>query len=198
MKLNKAAMFGLDARIALAIFGALSVISGAALYSAIQHSKIVALITDLNEIGKSYEQYVLDTGLDLSINSQNIYVKTSDLVVDNGVKGWNGPYTSLQIKSGIDHVLEHKDVGSIFLVHALDENWPAYTSGVAFVEDVKCVSGKLCMVYSGYENISKDLTDAIELEIDGVINYQQGSVRAMPMTGNYHVYIKQRPVLKQL
>lgn len=32
---KKAAMFGLDARIALVIFGALSVISGAALYSAI-------------------------------------------------------------------------------------------------------------------------------------------------------------------
>ena len=36
LKNKKAAMFGLDARIALAIFGALSVISGAALYSAIQ------------------------------------------------------------------------------------------------------------------------------------------------------------------
>ena len=37
--LKKGAMFGLDARIALAIFGALSVISGAALYSAIKESK---------------------------------------------------------------------------------------------------------------------------------------------------------------
>tara|TARA_Y100001960_G_scaffold319101_1_gene389950 strand:- start:3597 stop:3728 length:132 start_codon:yes stop_codon:yes gene_type:complete len=36
---KKAAMFGLDARIALAIFGALSVISGAVLYSAIQDAK---------------------------------------------------------------------------------------------------------------------------------------------------------------
>ena len=38
--LNKGAMFGLDARIALAIFGALSVISGAALYSTIQEADV--------------------------------------------------------------------------------------------------------------------------------------------------------------
>lgn len=42
---NKGAMFGLDARIALAIFGALSVISGAALYSAIQESSTVKITT---------------------------------------------------------------------------------------------------------------------------------------------------------
>lgn len=41
--LRKAAMFGLDARIALAIFGALSVISGAVLYSAIKQAKTEAL-----------------------------------------------------------------------------------------------------------------------------------------------------------
>lgn len=37
--MKKGAMFGLDARIALAIFGALSVISGAALYSAYKTQK---------------------------------------------------------------------------------------------------------------------------------------------------------------
>jgi len=44
---NKGAMFGLDSRIALAIFGALSVISGAALYSAIQEAKATALYNEL-------------------------------------------------------------------------------------------------------------------------------------------------------
>ena len=51
---KKGAIFGLDARIALTIFGALSVISGAALYSAIQESKVVALYTEFQEIGKAY------------------------------------------------------------------------------------------------------------------------------------------------
>tara|TARA_Y100000590_G_scaffold312511_1_gene353198 strand:- start:819 stop:1040 length:222 start_codon:yes stop_codon:yes gene_type:complete len=68
MKLNKGAMFGLDARIALAIFGALSVISGAALYSAIQEARVTQLITSLNEIGKAYEAYILDTGAEIEKN----------------------------------------------------------------------------------------------------------------------------------
>tara|TARA_Y100001960_G_C14595815_1_gene788039 strand:- start:886 stop:1026 length:141 start_codon:yes stop_codon:yes gene_type:complete len=45
--MKKGAMFGIDARIALAIFGALSAISGAALYSAIQQSKVTVLVTEL-------------------------------------------------------------------------------------------------------------------------------------------------------
>ncbi len=48
-------MFGLDARIALAIFRALSVISGAALYSAIQQSKVIAMVNQFEEIAKAYE-----------------------------------------------------------------------------------------------------------------------------------------------
>ncbi len=48
MLANRGAMFGLDARIALAIFGALSVISGAALYSAIKESRITSLLTEYN------------------------------------------------------------------------------------------------------------------------------------------------------
>lgn len=60
---KKGAMFGLDARISLAIFGALSVISGAALYSAIQNSKATALYVQLSELGKAWESYYIDTGL---------------------------------------------------------------------------------------------------------------------------------------
>tara|TARA_Y100001960_G_scaffold333703_1_gene440401 strand:+ start:58 stop:294 length:237 start_codon:yes stop_codon:yes gene_type:complete len=59
---KKAAMFGLDARIALAIFGTLSVISGAALYSAIQDAKAMALLTEMREVTKAWEQFYLDTG----------------------------------------------------------------------------------------------------------------------------------------
>ena len=91
MKLNKAAMFGLDARIALAIFGALSVISGAALYSAIQESKVTALIVDMNELAKASEAYLLDTGVELNISSNDIYLDARKLHTDTAT-GWNGPY----------------------------------------------------------------------------------------------------------
>jgi type II secretory pathway pseudopilin PulG len=100
---KKGAMFGLDARIALAIFGALSVISGASLYSAIQESKVVALQAQFNEVEKSIEQYILDIGsappkthnwVDLSYLMDN---KDSN-------SNWNGPYISGFVDSGVNLV----------------------------------------------------------------------------------------------
>ena len=89
MFINKGAMFGLDARIALAIFGALSVISGAALYSAIQNSKVTAAITEMNEVGKAWEAHYLDTGeMPNRVNSSSSdteyhILRTKELVDDN-------------------------------------------------------------------------------------------------------------------
>jgi len=85
--MKKGAMFGLDARIALAIFGALSVISGAALYSAISQAKVVSLVTEFNEIAKAWESYYLDTGEKPS-NAKNL-VENVD-----SKQGWKGPYLS--------------------------------------------------------------------------------------------------------
>lgn len=65
---NKGAMFGLDARIALAILGALSVISGAALYSAIQEAKITKLLATFNEFEKGLASYLLDVGEDVPLH----------------------------------------------------------------------------------------------------------------------------------
>lgn len=101
--LNKAAMFGLDARIALAIFGALSVISGAALYSAIKESKITALSTEINEIEKAVAQYYLDTGIYPNLNPISpIYNLDANnlLTKPSAVNNWQGPYLSLAINAG--------------------------------------------------------------------------------------------------
>ncbi|HAG52212.1 MAG TPA: hypothetical protein DCL21_00295 [Alphaproteobacteria bacterium] len=94
---KKGAMFGLDARIALAIFGALSVISGASLYSAIQNAKVTALNQSIVELDKAIEQYYLDTGEMLgqsgSVHGPHDALLIGDLLQnDRGLKGWNGPY----------------------------------------------------------------------------------------------------------
>ena len=70
--MKKGAMFGIDARIALAIFGAISVISGAALYLAIQQSKVTVLVTELEELSKAVKAYVLDIGQDIPLNPTNL------------------------------------------------------------------------------------------------------------------------------
>jgi type II secretory pathway pseudopilin PulG len=98
---KKGAMCGLDARIALAIFGALSVISGASLYSAIQESKIVALHTQFKEVEKSMDQYILDIGS--APPKTGSWVELSYLTdnKDNN-DDWNGPYISDFTGNGVN------------------------------------------------------------------------------------------------
>ena len=110
---KKGAMFGLDARIALAIFGALSLISGAALYSAIQKSKVTAIISESEEIEKALSAYYIDTGeypkhaaLNPTRDFDASYLKENP----TGVIGWNGPYFT------------DKDSSSKFIVTAIIPN----------------------------------------------------------------------------
>ena len=99
---KKGAMFGLDARIALAIFGALSVISGAALYSAIKESKYVSFYTQTQELAKAIEQYYLD--------HQEMLPSFGGTVIDirylienrDSSKNWNGPYIDCERGSTTD------------------------------------------------------------------------------------------------
>ncbi len=84
-------MFGLDARIALAIFGALSVISGAALYSAIESSRLEQARQRMIEMSKAVEAFYLDTGQTLSMYN-TVAINIAELVEDPSINGWNGPY----------------------------------------------------------------------------------------------------------
>jgi len=65
-RLQRAAMFGLDARIALVIFGVLSIISGAVLYKTIEQVRVNSFINEFNELGKAHDAYILDTGQTLT------------------------------------------------------------------------------------------------------------------------------------
>jgi type II secretory pathway pseudopilin PulG len=91
--MKQGAMFGLDARIALAIFGALSVISGAALYSAIQDSKATALYQESREIIKSFEALYLDLGYLPTHISGSTKVDIRYLYSNPAnISTWKGPY----------------------------------------------------------------------------------------------------------
>tara|TARA_Y100001960_G_scaffold302690_1_gene353981 strand:+ start:550 stop:1254 length:705 start_codon:yes stop_codon:yes gene_type:complete len=91
--LKKGAMFGLDARIALAIFGALSVISGAALFSAIEQAQVQRVAQNYIEIGKAIESLMIDTGINYKAN-----VSRSPCMLETNMynmPGWKGPYFKL-------------------------------------------------------------------------------------------------------
>jgi hypothetical protein len=91
---KKAAMFGLDARIALAIFAALSVISGAALYKVMEQVKVAKYQNFFEELIKASEQYYLDNGQMLP--QQDIspdLVAVGDLINNRqNLDTWKGPY----------------------------------------------------------------------------------------------------------
>lgn len=169
---KKGAMFGLDARIALAIFGALSVISGAALYSAIQHSKVVRIVTDLNEVGKAIEAFMLDTGDNLTFLS-NVNTRSSDLVNNvNNFSNWNGPY------------LNYEDSGS-YLLHSygsiqvynrsLVDSWGG-TKDVDVILPSSCPT-EPCVYWAILGGVSTKLSEAIDLYVDGVVDYKNGRLR---------------------
>tara|TARA_Y100001960_G_scaffold327401_1_gene413704 strand:+ start:4936 stop:5535 length:600 start_codon:yes stop_codon:yes gene_type:complete len=112
MKLQKAAMFGLDARIALAIFGALSVISGAALYSAIQQARSTMHFQNIQELGKALEQYYLDNGKSLPEHTDNQKLKVGYLLQnDESLSTWKGPYISGVFAYNTDAILTYSGGG---------------------------------------------------------------------------------------
>jgi type II secretory pathway pseudopilin PulG len=90
---NKAAMFGLDARIALAIFASLSVISGAALYKVMEQIKISQYNQFFKEIVKASEQYYLDNGSPLPQLTNTDKAYGAQLVENkDNLSTWKGPY----------------------------------------------------------------------------------------------------------
>jgi len=179
-KTNRGAMFGLDARIALAIFGALSVISGAALYSAIQQSKITAVITDLNELGKAFEQYLLDTGEELPRNalSGTTIFHPNALITDPGITGWKGPYipyTKYKNANKSFVYSSYSESNGISVRLLSEKDWG---TGTFAASDTLCSGNDRCYVWIQVY-VPNALAAAIDLEIDG---------SATPITGNLRMY----------
>tara|TARA_Y100001960_G_scaffold280406_1_gene313272 strand:+ start:201 stop:806 length:606 start_codon:yes stop_codon:yes gene_type:complete len=190
--MKKAAMFGLDARIALAIFGALSVISGAALYSAIKQAKVTAAVTEMNELIKAIESYGLDTGQLMPIVAHSI-LNANELVTST-VSGWNGPYIAGDIvnhgsfcsncalrQQKYDY---HPTNDSLMVIQGYKDN---QSSSNVWKFD-SCTSGPGCTVWVGLSYQSQSFTKEIDEEIDGTYNVGQGKVRISNWPGDiYHI-----------
>ena len=195
---KRGAMFGLDARIALAIFGALSVISGAALYSAIQQSKVVSIVYDLNELGKAWESFYLDTGINLSQKEKtdnsidNFYMlDTSELVDGAAISGWAGPYLSYPEN---DFYLIHPQYKNVHIGLLTDENtW----GDDAEWKQGKCTSGKKCFIWSYINGIdSPAIINALDEYVDGGDGLKTGNFRGYTLSDGFtgRVFLKVAPI----
>ena len=94
---QRGAMFGLDARIALAIFAGLSVIAGMAVFGTIRQTDVAALVSEFDNISKGYINYAFDTGIDIPVGATaglgfaGLYEPTA-VGPPAAPLGWNGPY----------------------------------------------------------------------------------------------------------
>jgi type II secretory pathway pseudopilin PulG len=174
MLCKKAAMFGLDARIALAIFAALSVITGASLYKAIKQTTATAILTDLTEISKAYEQYYLDTGAHLPINAGFTY-KILQLVNNvDSVTGWKGPYLPYEFMNF--ESLAHSKYSQVIIRALSTEDW-AGTSAKADIY-TECSAGKTCALFINMNGIpSTDYAIEIDKQVDGGDGATKGKFR---------------------
>tara|TARA_Y100001960_G_scaffold313566_1_gene376676 strand:+ start:2556 stop:3158 length:603 start_codon:yes stop_codon:yes gene_type:complete len=181
--MKKAAMFGLDARIALAIFGALSVISGAALYSAIQNAKTTRYITDIQEFNKAIEQYLLDTGTDLPRSSTGVYIADVEELITSTKTGWKGPYISkeyIAASDGFKTDIPYFTTGiTPIRTDIFDEDFVTNGSGA------ECSSSsEYCYYWTRYNGLAEtnSLPEEIDLAIDGTDSPTTGNVRVFHHT----------------
>ena len=154
MFIKKGAMFGLDARIALAIFGALSVISGAALYSAIQTAKSESINQGLKEVEKAIEAYMVDMG------HMSEYYPTYDIIelgclatnysnCDADAAYWKGPYIGEE--SSPYWLLSHRVTGDADFDTKLEGFRFAGSSWSGTASDVPdACNNSDCYIYIGY------------------------------------------------
>lgn len=171
IKINKGAMFGLDARIALAIFGALSVISGAALFSAIKNAKVTALITELEEIGKAYDQYYFDTGSVPEISQADRFINTDKLILKPtpAVNNWKGPYLPYSDYPGSStHVMKHPRYNMVYI---------AEMENVGGADQIICAGTNPCYIWSGINSVPIDLIIEVDKLIDGGDGKNDGNIR---------------------
>ena len=175
---KKGAMFGLDARIALAIFGALSVISGAALYSAIQESKVVSMVSQLEEISKGYVSYYLDTGSELPERgaiSNDLLVES--LYTDDGTAGWNGPYftpTTKVVNYAFRHKYSYSEVSTYIQKCGYD-----FGGDFSSTSCPTCTAGMNCSIFIKLMSMDNGLSIAYNLDkkIDNSDGFDKGKFR---------------------
>ncbi|MEC9291352.1 MAG: hypothetical protein VX730_03020 [Pseudomonadota bacterium] len=158
-KNQKGAMFGLDARVALAIFGGLSVIAGAAVISSITETNVTALTTEFDNISKGYINQVFDTGVDT--------VTFNDLLADSGAVSWNGPYLTIandnQVRFGTYSLGEGPDAAA------------ANPTGAA------CVG--ICYVWLELTQVPTPIAERIDSQIDGAVDAANGNFRYVDTAG---------------
>jgi len=200
--MKKGAMFGLDARIALAIFGALSVISGAALYSAIQESRKMQVIRTFDEFEKAVASYLLDVGSDPQIHDSVAHERVALELIESSKTGWKGPYLSFTKDGSADHYIVDSATKLKFWIYteqSTDWGNSVGSSGTA------CATGKSCIYYlkthlNANTTQSNQLAAQLDEYYDGSDGFDKGKFRIIWFDAaktNPIAFLEMMPILSQ-
>lgn len=159
---QRGAMFGLDARIALAIFGLLSVVAGVAAINVLGTAGVTALTTELSNMKKAYQEFHLATG-EHTTRFMDLIDNTSDFV------GWNGPYIDLLSDKSRQH-------GVYSLVEGRQD--------VAGVPPVDCTSGGgICAIWLKLTKVQDSVAAKLDEALDAEASPNSGVVRIEVVAG---------------
>lgn len=153
---QRGAMFGLDARIALGIFGGLSVIAGAAVFGTISETNRTALVTEMDNIAKGYINHVFDTGVQVrsvaTMTTANADASFNYLITNVGsTLNWNGPYVTASSN-------DHPRYGNYGVLRGRID--------ATGVPDGTCATG-ICGAWLRISTVPDEVIDAVDLAIDG-------------------------------
>lgn len=161
LRSQRGAMFGLDARVALAIFAGLSAIAGVAVFSAVRDTRVTGVLTEFDNISKGYINFVFDTGVDVPQDTSSTAPNTTgtgvgfqNLYADaNSTLNWNGPYITIATNT-------HTAGYGVFALRdgRIDANWTP-----SAINTSAGISGKWLTLSSVPCEIAGDL----EKKIDG-------------------------------
>jgi hypothetical protein len=151
---QRGAMFGLDARIALAIFGILSIVAGVTAINVLGQAGVTAMITELQNVKKAYQEFHLATG-DNTTRFLDLVDNQSDIL------GWNGPYIDLLSDKS-------RQYGTYSLVEGRQD--------VSGVPPVEC-SGGLCGIWLKLTKVKDSVAAEADKSMDAESNGSAGVFR---------------------
>lgn len=160
-KNQRGAMFGLDARIALAIFGILSVVAGVSSINVLGGAAVTALATELNNMKKAYQEFNLSTG-DYTTNFMDLIKNDNDII------GWSGPYIDLLTDKS-------RTYGTYSLVEGRQD--------VNGVPPVECTGG-ICAIWIKLTGVKDSVADQLDKQFDTELSANNGVLRIEFLPGN--------------
>lgn len=164
----RGALFGVDARLALAIFTGLAVISGAIIYKTAGKSRQTAEIAEMRNIAKAFGDYIADVG--------QAPAQIEDLI-SSSASGWNGPYVPYVdlpslANNSVSFQLAGRSYGASIGYYA-DSVWFTDTNGSA-----PCIAGN-CWAWLQISNAewTSAQIQALDEAIDGSLDGERGNLR---------------------